>query len=191
MCRYRQSDWHRERFFVVDVPGPAIAGLPSSKALHLVTIHTNSQGPKLTDASGPIAAPGGHHTTQVRDIQDLKDRYPNQFDTLGDFKTPARLHLKPDAQPQIDPPQKCSVHVKPKLEAELHKMEKDGVIRRVSKHTDWCSSLTTVVKKDGSLRVCLDPKRLNESLKRCPHKIPTPQDKADSWELSTSHHRTY
>ena len=83
MCRYRQSDWHRERFFVVDVPGPAIAGLPSSKALHLVTIHTISQGPKLTDASGPIAAPGGHHTTQVRDIQDLKDRYPNQFDTLG------------------------------------------------------------------------------------------------------------
>ena len=31
------------------------------------------------------------------------------------------------------------------------KKEKQGVIRKVSEHTDWCSSLAYSVKKDGSL----------------------------------------
>ena len=52
-------------------------------------------------------------------------------------------------------------------------MENDGIIRNIENHTAWCSSITTSVKKDGSLRVCLDHKRLNDNLKRCPHKIPT------------------
>ena len=52
-------------------------------------------------------------------------------------------------------------------------MENDGIIRKIEHHTDWCSSITTGVKKDGSLRFCLDPKRINDSLKRCLNKIPT------------------
>ena len=38
---------------------------------------------------------------------------------------------------------------------------------------EWCSSAVYAIKKDGSIRVCLDPKYLNESVKRCPHKVPT------------------
>ena len=52
-------------------------------------------------------------------------------------------------------------------------MEKQGVIRKVSEHTDWCSSLAYSVKKDGSLRICIDPQKLNQALKRCPHKVST------------------
>ena len=52
-------------------------------------------------------------------------------------------------------------------------MENDGIIRKIAHHTDWCSSITTRVKKYGSLRVCLDPRRLNINLKRCPPKIPS------------------
>ncbi len=52
-------------------------------------------------------------------------------------------------------------------------MEEMGVIKRVTEHTDWCSSLTYVTKKNGSLRICLDPFHLNQALKRCPTKIPT------------------
>ena len=55
----------------------------------------------------------------------------------------------------------------------MDNIEDQGIIRKVSHHTDWCSSLTTTVKPDGSLRICLDPKRLNAALKRCPHKVPT------------------
>ena len=52
-------------------------------------------------------------------------------------------------------------------------MVKQGVIRKVKEHTDWCSSLAYSVKRDGSLRFCIDPQKLNTALKRCPHKFPT------------------
>jgi len=106
-------------------------------------------------------------------IDTLKSRFPDRFDKIGSFKGAAKIHLKPDAQPSIDPPRKCSVHIKPKLKQELDHMESLGIIRKVETPTDWCSSITTVVKKDGSIRVCLDPRRLNDALKRCSHKIPT------------------
>ena len=60
-------------------------------------------------------------------------------------------------------------------------MEAQGVIKKVDHHTDWCSSLTTTLKPDGSLRVCLDPKRLNDAIKRCPHKIPTLEELTPSF----------
>ena len=50
------------------------------------------------------------------------------------------------------------------------------MLRKVEEHTDWCSSLAYSTKKDGSLRICLDPQKLNASLKRCPYKIPTVEE---------------
>ena len=39
-------------------------------------------------------------------------------------------------------------------------MTEQGVIRKVEEHTDWCSSLAFSTKKDGSIRICLDPQKL-------------------------------
>ena len=47
-------------------------------------------------------------------------------------------------------------------------MERDQVISKVTEPTDWVNSLVTVEKPNGSLRVCLDPKDLNDAIKR-PH----------------------
>ena len=113
------------------------------------------------------------NTTDVSSVESLKLAYPGQFDTLGDFQGPAQLHTKLGAEPSINPPRKCSVHLEEQLKAELEEMVKQGVIRKVKEHTDWCSSLAYSVKKDGSLRICIDPQKLNAALKRCPHKIPT------------------
>ena len=106
-------------------------------------------------------------------IADLKKQLHDQFDRMGSFEGKASLFLKRDARPSIDAPHNCSIRLKTRLQQELDTMENDGIIRKIEHHTDWCSSITTSVKKDGSLLVCLDPKRLNDNLKRCPHKIPT------------------
>ncbi|ELU10369.1 hypothetical protein CAPTEDRAFT_30565, partial [Capitella teleta] len=63
-------------------------------------------------------------------------------------------------------PRKFAIHVKEQLKEELDKMTTQGVIRKVTEHSDWCSSITTAIKANGSLRVCLNPRRLNKSLKR-------------------------
>ena len=164
-CKYVDSKWAKQFFYIVDVPGPAIVGLPTCDSLNIVTIHAANMSLEQQGATSD-------NMPTIRSIQDLTTRYPDQFDTIGNFKMEATLHLKEDAQPSIDPPRKYSIHFKDKLEAELNKMEDQGVIRKVTHHTDWCNSLSVVFKKDGTLRICLDPRRLNDNLKRCPHKTP-------------------
>ena len=84
--------------------------------------------------------------------------------------------MKDDAEPFRDPPWKCSIHLKDKLQEELNKLIEQDVLQKAEQHTDWCSRLAYSTKKDGSLRICLDPQKLSSSLKRCPHKIQTVEE---------------
>ena len=150
------------------MPGPAVVGLPTSEQLHLVTINVDS----VTDVADT------HETKStaqpiIHDIHDLKRAYPQQFDTVGNFAGEAKHLLKDDAEAFIDASRRCSIHMKDKLKQELHNMVSQGVIRKVDEHTDWCSSLVYNAKKDGPIRECIDPQRLNAALRRCPHNIPT------------------
>lgn len=54
------------------------------------------------------------------------------------------------------------------LKQELHRMEEAGTIATMTKPSDWVSPLVLVKKKNGSLRVCMDPRRMGERLK-CEH----------------------
>ena len=76
----------------------------------------------------------------------------------------------------IQPPRRFPyTHLK-KLKTTLEKMENQEIVASVDKPTDWVSNLTVVEKKNGTLRVCLDPKPLNEAIKRERHSIPLPED---------------
>lgn len=156
----------------MDVPGPAIIGLPTSELLNLVTVNVDTVNKEREKEQEKKAK----NPKSISTSADLKKSYPDQFDKIGNFSGTAKIMLKEDAEPFIDPPRKCSIHIKDKLQRELNTLVEQGVIRKVEEHTDWCSSLAYGTKKDGSLRICLDPKKLNASLKRCPHKIPTVEE---------------
>ena len=158
-----QSTFQDEKFYIVDVEGPAILGLPACLKMNIVSIHL--------DASK-------HETQPLTSVQQLQSIFPNQFDKIGKMKEPAKLYIKEGAIPHCDAPRKVSIHLKPKIKKELMDMEEQGIIRKldINEHSDWCSSLVYVTKNDGSLRICLDPKKLNKSLKRIPHKIPTTEE---------------
>ena len=165
-CQYDHTNWFPAIFYVVYVPGPAVLGRPTCEALKLITINCHREDSAIIHSFK-------NQKTSISSINDLKTLYPEQFDTIGRFEGEAKIILKPDAEPYIDRPRKCNINLKPKIEAELKKMEELGVIKRVREHTDWCSSIVYSTKRDGSIRVCLDPKQLNDSIKRCPHKTPT------------------
>jgi len=59
------------------------------------------------------------------------------------------------------------------VKAELDDMEKRGVIRKVEEPTDWVNSMAIVEKPEGRLRICLDPRRLNNAIKREHFQLPT------------------
>ena len=52
-------------------------------------------------------------------------------------------------------------------------MESQGIIRKITEATDWVSSAVYPQKRDGDVRVCIDPRHLNTALKHPHHKTPT------------------
>ena len=52
-------------------------------------------------------------------------------------------------------------------------MVKQGIIVPVDEPTDWVNSLVVREKSNSSLRICLDPKDLNNTTKREHYPFPT------------------
>ena len=50
--------------------------------------------------------------------------------------------------------------------AELDRLVKEGIITEVHECMEWINSVMPVMKEDGSVRLCLDPKDLNKATKR-------------------------
>ena len=80
---------------------------------------------------------------------------------------PVEIELKPDCKPyNCVNARRIPIHIRLKVRTELERMEKAGVITKVEQPTDWCSPLVSVLKPNGNVRVCVDLKRLNASVKR-------------------------
>ena len=153
MWLYASEQWFNMKFFVIDVQeykAPPILGLQSCEEMDLITVRSNNNIISKQSAA---------------DVDTLKTMFPKQCDKIGNFEGEVTLILKEDAEPFIAAPRKCSVHMRDRIRKELEYMEEKGIIRKVDEHSDWCSNVCFVTKRDGSLRVCLDPKRLNENLK--------------------------
>ena len=52
-------------------------------------------------------------------------------------------------------------------------MEELNVIERVEEPTDWVNSMVTIVKPNGSLRICIDSRHLNKVIKSEPYQMST------------------
>ena len=79
-----------------------------------------------------------------------------------------RLLVNKNIHRHIDAPRKTLIALKDYIKQELDNMVKNKMIRKVTEPTDWVSSLTYSYKKDGSLRICLEPRHLNTALQHRP-----------------------
>ena len=88
---------------------------------------------------------------------------------------PYKFHLKP-AQHAL---RKVPIHLESVFKEEIESLVKLGILEEVKEHTDWVNSHVIVEKDTGNhhspnhtikkkLRICLDPRDLNEALEREP-----------------------
>ena len=114
--------------------------------------------------------------TSVSSKQDLMQLYADIFGGTGQYAREYHIRLKPDAFPVIQAARTFPYAKQQKLKETLIRLEEKMIIANVDKPTDWVNNLVVTEKKNGSMRVCLDPRPLNKAIKREHHRIPTPGD---------------
>ena len=99
--------------------------------------------------------------------------YPDLFKGLGTITGEYHISLREGAKPfALSTPRRVALPLMPKVKQELERMEAMGVITRVEQPTDWCAGIVVVPKPNGSLRICVDLTKLNESVRRERHILP-------------------
>ena len=105
---------------------------------------------------------------------DLENLFPQLFTGLGNLEGEYAIKLREDVKPfAITTPRRVPIPLMPAVQEELARMEKLGVISKVEEPTDWCAGMVVVPKPDGRVRICVDLVRLNESVCREYHQMPT------------------
>ena len=113
--------------------------------------------------------------------QDILSQYSGCFEGIGHFPgDPYKFHLKPDYKLARHAPRKVPVHLEAAFKEEIESLVNQGILEEVKEHTDWVNSYVIVEKDAGNhhspnhtvkkkLRICLDPRDLNEALEREPY----------------------
>lgn len=120
----------------------------------------------------PVHAVTGSPVTK----SSLLSTYADVFSGLGKYDQPYHIVLDPAVLPVIQRCRRVPLSKLEPLKTALEKLQEQGVIADVDKPTDWVHNLVITEKKNGNLRLCLDPKPLNEAIKRERHNIPTVED---------------
>ena len=147
-------------FFIIKEPYNAILGQDACEDLHMIKrigVEELSEPKTLTSEA-------------------MLEEFKDVFTGVGQFKKEYNIEVDIDVPGVIQPPRRFPYTRLEKLKTTLEKMENQEIVASVDKPTDWVSNLTVVEKKNGTLRVCLDPKPLNEAIKRERHSIPLPED---------------
>ena len=110
--------------------------------------------------------------------QEILSHYSGCFEGRGQFPGDLyKFHLKPEHKHVRHAPRKVPIHLEDAFKEEIKSLVELGIIEEVAEHTDWVNSYI-IVEKDllnhhapnhtikRKLRICLDPKDLNEALER-------------------------
>uniref|UniRef100_A0A1A8L2U7 Gypsy retrotransposon integrase-like protein 1 n=1 Tax=Nothobranchius pienaari TaxID=704102 RepID=A0A1A8L2U7_9TELE len=150
-CRWK--DIHKMLTFdIVETAAPPILGLRACLDLNLVKLVMSVQ------------------------ITGVMEEFADVFKGIGKFPGECDLHIDPDATPVVCPPRRIPFTLRERLKQELDDMEKNGIIIKVKEPTEWVNGLVVAEKRNGNLRVCLDPRELNKAIKRPHYPLPTLDD---------------
>ena len=115
--------------------------------------------------------------------QDILDVYSDVFTRIGKFPgMPYKFQLKQNAKPARHAPRKVPIHLQDAFHKEIRNLEQLGILEETKDVTEWVNSFVIMEKKiptnsnssqghsmNKKLRICLDPRDLDEALEREPY----------------------
>ncbi|KAB0799250.1 hypothetical protein PPYR_07130 [Photinus pyralis] len=113
---------------------------------------------------------------QFNNVEDIVRIYPQVFSGLGCFPSEHKIVLKQNYLPHVQAVRRIPQALHQRVKHKLIDLESQGIIRKVEKPTEWLNPLVIVEKKNGDLRLCLDPKFLNQNIQREHFLIPTAEE---------------
>ena len=140
-----------------------------------------------SDSSSVHMVDSNNHSLSITDLpltqEKVETTYADVFQGLGKFPgEPYKLRLKPDAVPAKHRPRRVPVHLQDAFHEEVERLVKIDVLEKVTEPTEWVNSFVIVEKVidssnthspnhviKKSIRLCIDPKDLNEALEREPY----------------------
>jgi hypothetical protein len=108
--------------------------------------------------------------------EDLMTINQDVFEGVGRLPGIHKIHIDENVKPVVHPARNVPIKLRSKVKKELERMERDGIIERETNPTAWVSSMVTVVKPNGKVRICLDPKDLNKAVKRQHYPLKTAEE---------------
>ena len=169
------------------VPLMETAPLTSTEERSQMNCASISDMAETPDSSSVRVAGSNNHSLSVTDLPLTQDKvestYADVFQGLGKFPgEPYKLRLKPDAVPVKHRPRRVPVHLQDAFHEEIERLVKIDVLEKVTEPTEWVNSFVIVEKVidssnahspnhviKKSIRLCIDPKDLNEALEREPY----------------------
>ena len=116
-----------------------------------------------------------NNINQNNKVDSLIKEFDDLFHGIGKMKDlKVKLHIDPSVKPVAQKHRRIPFNVREKLEKELERLERAGIIENVYTATDWVSPIVLVPKRNSSeIRMCVDMREANKAIKRTRHVIPT------------------
>ena len=149
-------------------------------AFRVIKGHTNTEpliGFQTAEDLGLVKVA---NTVQSKETitSNLLKEYADLFRGIGKMKgEKVDLHVEPAITPVAQAHRRIPFSVRPKLEAELEKLEADDVIERVEKPTSWVSPVVITPKRSSNeIRLNVDMREANKAILRTHTVMPTLDD---------------
>uniref|UniRef100_A0A8C1LM62 Gypsy retrotransposon integrase-like protein 1 n=1 Tax=Cyprinus carpio TaxID=7962 RepID=A0A8C1LM62_CYPCA len=136
-----------------------------AESVMLATVVSGEEdlGPEVSSKSQSLAlAPGGDHLSpsQLTDIKSIQAEFADVFSPLPGRTNLIQHHVETEPGVVVrSRPYRLPEHKKKVVQGELEAMLEMGVIEE--SNSDWASPIVLVPKTDGSVRFCVDYRKVN------------------------------
>ena len=124
-----------------------------------------------------VASYGQSSVNASSNTEGTVQEYADVFNGIGQFPGEHTIRLTDNMEPNVYPPRRVPVAMQEKFKAELKRMQDSDVIVPVDEPTEFVNPMVIVEKPiTRKLRICLDPKNLNDHIRRKHYPIPRLDD---------------